>query len=393
MPAPPRRPGKSGNKSPPIFSHEFVIQNHADIISCVAMLLAIGLMFQTTSPIASLFVTLQHNITLPDEAAEVQGKIYYAYGLKDFLTIFFYILVFIVIHAVTHEYIFDKLNRRMHLSKVKHSKFNESGQLAVFYIASALFGLNIIIQENYITNISSLWESYPHVHLPSLVKFYYIAQIAYSCHAFPELYFQKVKKDEIWAQLQYITMYLVFIAAGYVLNMTRLALLLLVLHYFVELIFHVSRLLYFSEKTDLSNSGFMIWNVLFVFIRLCTITLSMLTLWYGMSKTSSSAINVADGNFNTLIVRVNCLVAIFLLQAWLMWNFITFHLRRTRERKEAEAAERATTNKKLASPKSAVKKKKAKAGGQDEGRTDDGSGGDEPTENGGSPVRHRNKAR
>ena len=40
----PRR-GKS-NKSPPIFSHEFIIQNHADIVSCVAMVLVIGLMFQ-----------------------------------------------------------------------------------------------------------------------------------------------------------------------------------------------------------------------------------------------------------------------------------------------------------------------------------------------------------
>lgn len=40
----PRR-GKS-NKSPPILSHEFVIQNHADIVSCVAMVLVIGLMFQ-----------------------------------------------------------------------------------------------------------------------------------------------------------------------------------------------------------------------------------------------------------------------------------------------------------------------------------------------------------
>jgi len=42
----PRR-GKS-NKNPPIFSHEFIIQNHADIVSCVAMVLVIGLMFQVS---------------------------------------------------------------------------------------------------------------------------------------------------------------------------------------------------------------------------------------------------------------------------------------------------------------------------------------------------------
>ena len=37
-------------KNPPIFSHEFVIQNHADIVSCVAMVFVVGLMFQVKSP-------------------------------------------------------------------------------------------------------------------------------------------------------------------------------------------------------------------------------------------------------------------------------------------------------------------------------------------------------
>jgi len=46
----PRR-GKS-NKSPPIFSHEFIIQNHADVVSCVAMVLVIGLMFQVCTCIS-----------------------------------------------------------------------------------------------------------------------------------------------------------------------------------------------------------------------------------------------------------------------------------------------------------------------------------------------------
>lgn len=35
---------KASNKNPPFFSHEFVIQNHADIVSCVAMVFVVGLM-------------------------------------------------------------------------------------------------------------------------------------------------------------------------------------------------------------------------------------------------------------------------------------------------------------------------------------------------------------
>lgn len=40
---------KASSKNPPIFSHEFVIQNHADIVSCFAMVFVVGLMLQVIS--------------------------------------------------------------------------------------------------------------------------------------------------------------------------------------------------------------------------------------------------------------------------------------------------------------------------------------------------------
>lgn len=40
--------GKKDKKNPPILSHEFVIQNHADIVSCVAMVFVVGLMVQVS---------------------------------------------------------------------------------------------------------------------------------------------------------------------------------------------------------------------------------------------------------------------------------------------------------------------------------------------------------
>ena len=42
--------------------------------------------------------------------------------------------------------LFQKMNRKMHLSKVKHSKFNESGQLLVFYLVSCMWGTDIILR-------------------------------------------------------------------------------------------------------------------------------------------------------------------------------------------------------------------------------------------------------
>lgn len=83
------------------------------------------------------------------------------------------------------------MNRRLHLSKTKHSKFNESGQLAVFYLFSFVWGCSILtavrrllppgllahpqtfayfcvvstIQEDFATNPTFLWEDYPHTRM------------------------------------------------------------------------------------------------------------------------------------------------------------------------------------------------------------------------------------
>ncbi|KMQ86532.1 translocating chain-associated membrane protein 1-like 1-like protein, partial [Lasius niger] len=96
---------KSSNKNPPILSHEFVIQNHADIVSCVAMVFVIGLMVQVTSPWAYMFIAIHHNVTNTTE--DPTAVIKYATGWKDACAVFFYFLITIIMHAVLQEYIFD----------------------------------------------------------------------------------------------------------------------------------------------------------------------------------------------------------------------------------------------------------------------------------------------
>lgn len=138
------------------------------------------------------------------------------------------------------------MNRRLHLSKTKHSKFNESGQLAVFYLFSFIWGCSILTavcgrRVSGLLTCTALTHSravspppqtgglcnkshFPLGGLPShsygvsppsvslsgrkvatgssttcplsrfQVKFFYICQIAYWLHALPELYFQKVRK-------------------------------------------------------------------------------------------------------------------------------------------------------------------------------------------------------
>ncbi|XP_077404699.1 translocating chain-associated membrane protein 1-like 1 isoform X1 [Vanacampus margaritifer] len=332
------------NKSPPVLSHEFVIQNHADMVSCLAMIILLGLMFEVTAKFAIMFITVQYNVTqVLDEKNDPVN--FYHYGPKDVATMFFYLLIVVILHALIQEYILDKMNRRLHLSKTKHSKFNESGQLAAFYLFSFIWGCSILTAEDFAKNPTFLWEGYPHTHMVFQVKFFYICQIAYWLHALPELYFQKVRKEDIPRQLYYICLYVVHITGAYILNLHRLGVVLLVPHYLVELLFHASRLFYFSDENK--QKGFTLWALLFVIARLLTLTLSVLTFGFGLPRTENQGFSLVEGNFNVLTIRMACLAAICLTQAWMMWKFINFQLKKWREHSQNQASK-----KKTASPKS-----------------------------------------
>jgi translocating chain-associated membrane protein 1 len=183
-----------------------------------------------------------------------------------------------------------------------------------------------------------------------MFKFYFMIQLSYWLHAFPELYFQKIKKEEMASRMTYSIIYLVMWTIAYSLHLNRIALCLAVIHYFVEGLFHASRLFHFADKGRVADLGFRLWNILFVLSRFLTLTLSVLTFWFGLAQTSQSDVSLEEGNFNTPIIRLNLLAAVTLLQAWMMWNFINFHLKRSRE-KAAEIQARRKQAKKLAEKK------------------------------------------
>ncbi|XP_054425453.1 translocating chain-associated membrane protein 2 [Pteronotus mesoamericanus] len=322
-------------KSYPLFSQEFVIHNHADIGFCLVLCVLIGLMFEVTAKTAFLFILPQYNVSVPTADSET---VHYHYGPKDLVTILFYIFITIILHAVVQEYILDKISKRLHLSKVKHSKFNESGQLVVFHLSSVIWCFYVVVTEGYLTNPRSLWEDYPHVYLPFQVKFFYLCQLAYWLHALPELYFQKVRKEEIPRQLQYICLYLVHIAGAYLLNLSRLGLILLLLQYSTEFLFHMARLFYFADENN--EKLFNAWAAVFGVTRLFILTLAVLAIGFGLARMENQAFDPEKGNFNTLLSRLCVLLLVCAAQAWLMWRFIHSQLRHWREYWNEQSAKR-----------------------------------------------------
>ncbi|XP_044759622.1 translocating chain-associated membrane protein 1 [Coccinella septempunctata] len=334
------------NKNPPILSHEFIIQNHADIVSCVAMIFVVGIMIKVTSPFASIFIALQHNTTYPETAEEV---LLYAPGIKDWAAVFFYSLIVVVVHAIFQEYVLDKISKKLHLSKSKLAVFNNSGQLAVFYLLSVLWGFDIIMKERFLPEISRLWSEYP-APMIFVTKLYFIIQLAYSLHELPELYFQRVKREEYLGKAAYSVAGLVLVSIPYFMRFNRLLVCLLVLHHISELIFHVSQLIQTVDKDEkLTKASTLVATALRFIARLGSIVISVFTLWYGLALSEQKELNIQDGYYNIPVIRLSMLGGILLLQLYLIFNLISDEISRSKE----DVAY-------LPTPKSKSKKEKSK---------------------------------
>ena len=117
-------------------------------------------------------------------------------------------------HAILQEYLLDvsaestfeyttyihfylqKISRKLHLSKFKLNRFNESGQLVFFYLMSFLWGADVMVRDGFFGQLSLLWKDHPNHPMSFLHKLFFIIQLAYYLHMLPELYFQKVKRED-----------------------------------------------------------------------------------------------------------------------------------------------------------------------------------------------------
>merc|ERR1712203_1321580 len=102
--------------------------------------------------------------------------------------------------------------------------------------------------------------------------------------------------------IQYACLYLAFILAAYVTSFTRVALFLLLVHYISEAVFHTCRILAYLDKTAIASKLFKLGDALFVVARLSSVTMSVLTFWFGLASVPSElqVLDPATGNFNPL---------------------------------------------------------------------------------------------
>ncbi|GMT23684.1 hypothetical protein PFISCL1PPCAC_14981, partial [Pristionchus fissidentatus] len=366
-----RRLIKKANKNaPPILSHEFVIQNHGDITSVILMVVFLGFMWQQTSAIAQVFVLPQYNETInltvgENIVTQVEG---FRVGLRDIFTVLFYTVACVTVHAIIQEYVIDKLikkicrDSKLSVSKTKLVKLNESGQLFVFWAYTLAHALWVLSDYFHTFNdVGKLWLNYPEEHrIMSLrTKFFFIIQLAYWLHSFPEFYLQKYKGEEMKERTLPILIHIAAITAGYALNFNRITLVLLSLEAIVGVLFHAARFLHIIECKNTALRLFHSWNIVFVVARLLETFVAAVVFWHGFKVNETPFVDFEQGNFNTSFIRLNALFVVVVLQGYQFAQFALFHFGRFRD-SWSKKAKKTQSNAAISTAKNAAKAKKEK---------------------------------
>lgn len=247
-------------------------------------------------------------------------------------------------HAIIQEFVLDKISKKLHLSKFKLSLFNESGQLIVFYLVSFFWGGDVILREGYFSKFSLLWEGFPEHPMTFLHKFFFIIQMAYYLHMLPELYFQKVKKEDQQPKIIHAISGFSVICLAYSFGFQRIAIVLITLHYLSEIIAHIFQLISVFDRDEKLANARIVHSATFVVVRFATMVIGVLTLYYGVAST--------DNQLRALMA----LGGLIILQGYLIFSFITEQLRAKREAKQL--AKQQAQARKSKAPKDKVKRKK-----------------------------------
>lgn len=184
---------------------------------------------------------------------------------------------------------------------------------------SFLWGLDVIFREKYLGNFSKLWDDFPNHPMSFLHKLFFIIQLSYYLHMLPELYFQKIKKEEQQSKIIHSIVGFSIIAVGYVLGFQRVSVVLLSMHYFSEFVSHTFLLVDIFDREEKLSKLRLLNNFLFVATRFGTMVLAFLVLFYGIGNTEHASRGLIG------------LVVVFGLQGYLIYHFLTVLLKTKRE--------------------------------------------------------------
>jgi len=329
-----KRPGaQKTEKDPSIFSQEYFLQNQADLMSSLCLIIMSGLLFKPTRALSAKFCFVQHNTT---NLTDPEIKPMYQVGRADVLVTVFYSLLCIAVHAVENEYFWEKIARRLRLSKTRLSEFMSLGSTLPYHIAIVIGAFYVMKEEGLLLDPMALLTTVPAVEMPMLMKFYWLLILSFALHQYPEMYFMRVKNEEMPNKIIGYTAFIVPMTAAYITGLVYPGTLVLIIHCLIEILNAVATVMDCVGKQELAQPFYKMWSVGFIPARatitgLCALTFFNIQGVEGVSPVRLLACTIVLGG----------MVA---LQFYLGANFIHTVLSWRSEAKEVELAQKKADN-------------------------------------------------
>jgi translocating chain-associated membrane protein 1 len=86
-------------------------------------------------------------------------------------------------------------------------------------------------REDYFSHIALLWDGFPHLEMSFVLKFFMLIQLSYWLHWLPEMYFIRMKREEIPQKLAITAAYTTVITVAY---LAKYEILFYLVNFFIE---------------------------------------------------------------------------------------------------------------------------------------------------------------
>lgn len=158
--------------------------------------------------------------------------------------------------------------RRQRLGKPSTlTKFEESFWRALFYCSSFTYGCYVCFGSAYYWDTELFWIKNPMHHVPIIVYWYYVVELALYLSLIVSQFFD-VRRKDFWQMFIHHVVTIALIVMSWWANMVRIGTMVLLYHDVADIFLEVAKLCKYAKYNKLADLFFVLFAIIFIISRL-----------------------------------------------------------------------------------------------------------------------------
>ncbi|KAM0444840.1 hypothetical protein ACHAQK_002364 [Fusarium lateritium] len=236
---------------------QWLVDNQIGICMALLVPLLLAQYNSVTRPLTAKFTSLSY---LNEETGE------YGVGFDDNYLVAVLIVALIGLRDATMRFVLAPITTACGLGRDKSTRFKEQAWLFIYYSTCWSVGMYIYATSAYWLNLRAMWANWPNRELPSLTKYYMLAQLAFWFQQIVVVNIEKRRKD-FWQMVSHHIVTIALVYCSYRYGLTQVGNVVLILMDFNDLIFSVAKCLKYLKLQTLCDFMFGVFVVSWVLCR------------------------------------------------------------------------------------------------------------------------------